>query len=301
MKKGNSILLLSLVVFCTIIVIVIAYGIINLALTKGINDSQEEEFDSLADIDKFNLTNFKYELEESTFLGGYRLNGATARVTLENNILTVSIISNSLEYVNEMTLNGNVLKANWYNIKDLDKITLGIMDIAYSMSHSEKDAISKYIASTDINLLNLKSVGIEVADDSISIRINGNINFIDVSNQYITLEDASKVKNELEKEGIVKLGNENVMAIKTGYNDEIVISVAQYGKLTKLAYESLFNILGFTLNYNETYENFLNSHLNYRFKNEENDEYRIEINPKKETYEENTFGNMEMIRMTIFK
>lgn len=301
MKKGNSILLITLVISCTIIAIVIAYGIVNLLLTKTNMSSYEEEFDSLVNSERFNLTTFKDELEESAFLGGLRLDGASAKVILEGNTLSISIMSKSIEYINEMTVSGNIINANWYGNEKLDDITLKILDMVYSMSHESGNAISEYISKSDKDLININNVGLEISDGVIKMRVNKDIDFIDVSSKCITLEEASKHRGELTKEGLSKFGNENVMAIKTGYDGEIIISVAQHGKLSKPAYDSLINILAVALNYDEFYENFVYNHTNYKFKNEENEKYKLEINPIKEKYEENAFSDMEMIRITIFK
>ena len=130
--------------------------------------------------------------------------------------------------------------------------------------------------------------------------VNKEVKFVDFDSLYITKEEASKKSSDLKSDNLVRIANEKITVLKTGGSGYIVISVAEKKLITKDAFTSLINVLGETLEYNEVYEKFVNSHLSMKFTNEKTEDYMLELAPEKETYEANEFGTEPMIRLTVY-
>lgn len=301
MRRGISTLLVILIVGVTAAVIVMAYGMVNLIISDREAERENEEFDSLENLDTFSLQRFKNEFDSSAMLGKYRLGNGNAILEISDNILNIAIEHNSLKYRNKMVVNGDVLEMEYFNNTVQDDITLEILDMVYYLEFGDLASISDYLKNYNVELINLENVGLEIKDNKIFMKLNAKLNLIDIEKEYITVNDAKKVQDKLLSDGLASFGNENVMAVKTGYADKIIISVAQYNKLSELAYDSIINILAVTLNYNELYEEFIYNHSYLNLKDEEKEKYKIELNPRKQEYEQRYLGDKEMIRITIFK
>ena len=116
------------------------------------------------------------------------------------------------------------------------------------------------------------------------------------------LPEEERPRERLKRIGVENLSNEELLAIilKTGTKKFMIISISEKKKVTENTFKSLINILSVILDNNKIYEEFLNSHLDMKLKNEKTSDYTLEINPEKEEYEKSYFGEEPFIRFTLY-
>lgn len=296
MERENKLIIGGAALACVAIVAVIAYGLISAVM----GTPNVETYEALIDEEAFTMESFALKLETSNYIGDILINDGDAIITSNNNEVKVSITMDELIYLNTFKLENGILKAALYNNLELDEITYNIYDVAYAYAYNdEENKVSEYIKNTNKSLYNLSNVGIALENDKISMIVNGKINFIDFRAIYMTSDEIIEYAERLKKDLLTKFSNENISVIRTGYDEYVVISIAEREKLTDASVQSLLNVLAVSLDYNDVYEDFVRSHLEFELKDEKTDWYNLEVDPKKELYEQDYFGDMPMIRIKI--
>lgn len=300
MKKGLIFLAISIIIVIVAIFSVLFKNVGKIS-SKNKSNSYDLESDALKEESSFDFKLLAKKIKESEYI--MQVVSLNGKINIDENSdnIIVEITKSGFKYSNKFYFSNNTLYAKIFNESRFDNITYHIFDIAYSIKYiNTNEIISSYIKNAEIDSYNLENSGLEIKNDEIKMKTDRRLNLIEFNNQYISKELVEKNSEKLNKEQLINFGNDNIKVLKTGTKKFMIISIAEKKKVTENTFKSLINILSVILDNNKIYEEFLNSHLDMKLKNEKTSDYTLEINPEKEEYEKLYFGEEPFIRFTLY-
>lgn len=253
-------------------------------------------------VDKFNNCSTVKQYANSNYIW---------KATNSENKITLSATANGSTIEYEFVLQGSILSANFSQEEALSGLmftSLLVDCIGQLHGYSDGEMFTTMQSDKIINYT-VENEGLEIkktSDDNcqVNIDISKKIPLIDVSNEYIEVDDLQEYKKFISDGGFANLSKGNIWFNKSGDDGENTVLIAEKEKLTENTYKSLLSIIEVMFDSKKSVDYFKSNYSGISVGNKEFTGFKIEVNPVKTETEEKLIpsnSKYEFIRVTINK
>lgn len=256
------------------------------------------------------LSQIASEFNNCSTVKQYEAMGVEWKANASDNKLTITMpaADGSLNF--EYVLEENILSAEFSEANSLAGVLVTnvlVDSIGKLHGYSDGDLLPT-LSSDEIVKYTVKNEGFEIkklssGSSKVMIDINKKIPLMNFSNVYLEVSDLQDLKNYIAGDGVAEKSKGNVWFNKNGYNGKNTVLVAEKGKLTNNAYQSILSIVEVMFDSKKAVNYFEKNYASIA-ENKEFEGIKIEINPTKTEFEESVIpeeSGREFIRLTIDK
>jgi hypothetical protein len=309
MKKGFSYILIIIATFIicaaaitiTYMIVQPKNSIFGFKNNSTVNENDTENTDETESNEKMvTLQQVADKVKNCKTIKSYIDSGMNVVVEVKGNILNLKVGETNYEY----TLENSILSAQ-ISKDDLNGaiILMSIIDSVGQLHGYEDGALFSTLNSDAVKNYKLKD-GFEMIESENSITckidINKKIVLADFSNVYIQVSDLQDGIEFLKDGGSYQTSKGNLIFYKSGYDNEVIITIGEKTKLSDNAYKSLLSSIEIIFDKAEA-DNFARQYTSLI--NKTFGKYNLEIEPILSSMEKVVFGNTdcEIVRLTIDK
>lgn len=240
----------------------------------------------------------------------YAKMGATWKATTSDNKLIVTASANESSTTIEFILNDNILSSTVAKDDLLtgSVVTSLVIDCVSQFHGYSENELDSTLQSEKIAEYTLANEGLEMSQSSsgelnVKIDISKKIPLLDLSGEYLEVEDLTMFKEYIAGDGSAERRKGNVWFNKSGYDGDNTVLVAEKNNLTESSYKSILSIIEVMFDSKDVVDYFKNNYPSIS-SDKEFTGFKIEINPTKTSWEQSLIpddSGYKFLRISIDK
>lgn len=231
----------------------------------------------------------------------------TSIASYQDNVLTIVTTLGDEQYTTNFNVDGDIISISIP--QDDQYITNGIVaflliDAIQQLQGTPAGDILTTLMDNRAQQYTLEEQGLLMSvGETLDIHVDmqKQIPLLSMEDIYITVEDLENGKDYISGDGSYQMSSGNVTFYKSGYDNEVTITVGEDTELTNNAYRTILSGLEVMFGTEEAAIYFQENYTDFSEGNKQIEGIDVAVAPEKTEMEQTVFGDKAIVRLTIDK